>query len=133
MGNEVKYKKGTEVYVVGQYDRKGQVYVERQVVQACGAKIIRCTKADNGKFIKHNHYVDQLNRTEDSYRAACPWMFPVEGTDIEAEALALGEHFLNMERSSKQRRIDNATSDSDRAYFQKELDALLESPVLLYR
>jgi hypothetical protein len=122
------FKKGQEVFRISDWDRKGSVSIRRLTVQAWGKKIARFTYTENGQFIESSAYVPCVNHI---VNGGGTFYFPVEGTNVEAEAFKLAELILQREREHFAQRLSiPGGSESYHRALQNSLNELHEPRII---
>lgn len=88
------FKKGDEVLAFNTYDGKRAVSVERLTVEACGKKILRATRTENGEYIKREIQVRLINAGPTGL-----YVFPAsEVEDVETKAREIAEAVYAFEK-----------------------------------
>lgn len=86
------FTKGQRVTVIGDWDRKGTVWVRHATVHSCGTKVLRLTCEENGDEFGHELFPVEAMPGRVGVR---PY---IAGLAMEVEAMAVAVHQLEEER-----------------------------------
>ena len=86
------FTKGQRVTVIGDWDRKGTVWVRHATVHSCGTKVLRLTCDVTG-----DEFGDEYAPVV-AEQGRCGVRHRLDGSSLEAEAMAVAKHQLEAER-----------------------------------